>query len=215
MPDPTRPQHRGRHREHPGRPPRDRGDRGAFGFGPFAFGGPPGHVGPFGRFPFGRGPKARRGDVRAAALLLIAETPRNGYQLMQEIENRTNGLWRPSPGSMYPVLQQLEDEGLVRPEGPEGRRVYQLTDQGRAYVEEHAEELGSPWAAVCESVDENARDFQHLIVQVVQAGRQVAEMGSVRQVDAAERVLVNARRSLYRILAEDIDDETAAPEEER
>ncbi len=116
---------------------------------------------------------------------------------------------------MYPVLQQLEDEGLVRPDGPEGRRVYQLTDQGRTHVEAHADELGSPWDAVTESVGESARDFHHLIVQVVLAGRQVAQMGSVRQVDAAERVLVNARRSLYRILAEDIDDDTAAPEEER
>ena len=186
--------HRGPHREHGGF---------AFGFGPFAFGTPPHGLG---RFPFGRGPKARRGDVRAAALLLLSEAPRNGYQLMQEIENRTNGLWRPSPGSMYPVLQQLEDEGLVRPEGPEGRRVYQLTDEGRAYVEAHAEELGSPWEAVCGSVDENARDFNRLSVQVLLAARQVAQTGTVRQVDDAEKVLVDARRRLYRILAEDESD---------
>ena len=198
---PTTHDPRGRHRE-----------RGGFGpFGPFGFGGPPG---PFGRFPFGRGPKARRGDVRAAALLLLAEDPRNGYQLMQEIENRSNGVWRPSPGSMYPVLQQLEDEGLVRPEGPEGRRVFQLTDEGRAYVKEHAEELGSPWDAASDSVDVSARDFQHLSVQVLLAARQVAQMGSTRQVADAEKVLVDARRRLYRILAEDFGDETA-PEEER
>ena len=197
MPDP-----RGRHRERPGRfdrPP----------FVPFGIGGP---ISPLGRFPFGRGSKARRGDVRAAALLL-AEDPRNGYQLMQEIENRTRGLWRPSPGSMYPVLQQLEDEELVQPDGPEGRRVYRLTDTGRAYVKEHADELGTPWDAVCDSVDDNARDFHQLTVQVMLAARQVMHTGNTRQVDEAERVLANTRRSLYRILAE--DDDSAGTEEER
>src|SRR6202011_5364224 len=113
------PERHGRHRG-----PFEHDPRGPFGFGPFGLGGP---GGPFGRFPFGRGPKARRGDVRAAALVLLAEDPRNGYQLMQEIESRSRGLWRPSPGSMYPVLQQLEDEGLVRPGGPGGRRGFQLT----------------------------------------------------------------------------------------
>ncbi len=159
--------------------------------------------GGFGRFPFGRGPKARRGDVRAAALLLLAEEPRNGYQLMQEIESRTNGLWRPSPGSIYPVLQQLEDEGLVTPEGPEGRRAYQLTEAGRAHVEAHAAELGSPWDAVSESAGEGVRDFHFLIAQLVIAARQVAQVGSVKQVDEAKAILTEARRGLYRLLAED------------
>src|ERR687893_578868 len=82
-----------------------------------------------------RGPLARRGDVRAALLVLLAEEPRNSYQLMQEIEQRSEGVWRPSPGSVYPALQQLEDEGLVRPAG-EGRKLYELTDEGRAHVAE-------------------------------------------------------------------------------
>src|SRR5688572_25886972 len=94
-----------------------------------------------------RGPRARRGDVRAAVLVLLAEEPRNGYQLMQEIEERSDGVWRPSPGSVYPALQLLEDEGLVRVEG-EGRKAYTLTDEGSAHVEEHAAELGTPWDAV-------------------------------------------------------------------
>jgi DNA-binding PadR family transcriptional regulator len=158
----------------------------------------------FGRFPFGRGgPRARRGDVRAAALLLLGEEPRNGYQLMQEIESRTNGIWRPSPGSIYPVLQQLEDEGLVRPDGPEGRRAYQLTDAGRAYVTEHTAELGSPWDAVSESAGEGARDFHFLIAQLVIAARQVEQAGSSRQVEEAKAILGEARRGLYRLLAED------------
>ena len=86
------------------------------GLGPMGFGGP---GGPFG----GRGPRARRGDVRAALLTLLAEEPRNGYQLMQEIERRSEGVWRPSPGSVYPALQQLEDEGLVRAEETDGRKL--------------------------------------------------------------------------------------------
>src|SRR5258708_4812709 len=197
----TTPDQRGRHRE-----------RGGFGFGPFGFGGPPG--GPFGRFPFGRGPKARRGDVRAAALLLLAEAPRNGYQLMQEIEKRSNGVWRPSPGSMYPVLQQLEDEGLVRPEGPEGRRVYQLTDEGRTYVADHADELGTPWSTVADSLGGNAADFRGLIRQVIMAAYQVENAGSRRQATEGAEVLADARRRLHRILAEDdgaAEDETAEP----
>src|SRR3954466_13073051 len=82
---------------------------------------------------FGRGSRARRGDVRAALLVLLADEPRNGYGLMQEIEARSEGAWRPSPGSVYPALQQLEDEGLVRAEESGGRRLFTLTDEGRAY----------------------------------------------------------------------------------
>ena len=96
---------------------------------------------------FGRGPRARRGDVRAALLVLLAEEPRNGYGLMQEIERRSEGAWRPSPGSVYPALQQLEDEGLVRAEESGGRRLFTLTDEGRAYVAENEAELGQPWDA--------------------------------------------------------------------
>src|SRR5215218_4893726 len=98
------------------------------------------HGGPQFGFPgFGppRGPRARRGDVRAALLVLLGEEPRNGYQLMQEIEQRSDGVWRPSPGSVYPALQQLEDEGLVRVAPGEGRKAFELTDEGRAHVEAH------------------------------------------------------------------------------
>src|ERR1700691_3802503 len=103
---------------------RQRGFGPGGGYGGFPFGGP-GGGGPFGR---GRGRKARRGDIRTAALLLLAEEPRNGYQIMQEVEERSDGVWRPSPGSAYPALQQLEDEGLIRSEKIDGRKLFQLTD---------------------------------------------------------------------------------------
>lgn len=201
------PRGRGRYRERDPRPPHDRGAHHDPAFGPFGhFGGPLGGPGgPLGRFGLGfaRGPKARRGDVRAAALLLLAEDPRNGYQLMQEIENRTRGLWRPSPGSMYPVLQQLEDEGLVQPEGPEGRRVYQLTDAGRSYVKDHAGELGAPWEAVNCAVGDDVADYHTLLVQTVVAARQLAHVADARQLAEAEKVLTETRRRLYRILADE------------
>src|SRR5689334_4364215 len=130
----------GHHGQGRGRGGRDRrhGDLGWGPGGPF----PPG-------FPFhrGRGPRARRGDVRAALLALLAEEPRNGYQLMQEIERRSGGMWRPSPGSVYPALQQLEDEGLVHAEVQDGRRHFALTDAGRAHVEAQGDALKEPWRA--------------------------------------------------------------------
>ena len=101
----------------------------------------------WGRGPGGFGPRARRGDVRSALLLLLEEEPRNGYGLMQEIERRSDGLWRPSPGSVYPALAQLEDEGLVTTVEQEGKRLFTLTDEGRAHVEADRERLGQPWEA--------------------------------------------------------------------
>src|SRR5216683_7701674 len=139
------------------------------GFGP----GPFGDFGP-GRGPRGRGRKARRGDIRTAALLLLAEEPRNGYQIMQEVEERSDGVWRPSPGSVYPALQQLEDEGLIVAQADEsGRRSYQLTDEGRDYVEAHPEEVRAPWDAVAGSVGDGAIQMRKLIGQVAMAGYQV------------------------------------------
>src|SRR5262245_46977816 len=102
--------------------------------GPFGPGGPGGFP-PFGGFPwgfFGRRARARRGDVRAAILALLAEEPMNGYQIMQKLEEKSRGSWRPSPGSVYPALQQLVDEGLIRAETSGGGRLYELTKQGRA-----------------------------------------------------------------------------------
>jgi DNA-binding PadR family transcriptional regulator len=155
---------------------------------------------PFGP-PFRHGRKARRGDVRAAALVLLDEEPRNGYQLMQEIEQRSEGAWRPSPGSVYPALQQLEDEGLVRTRETEGRRVFELTDEGRTYVEDHRAELGAPWEAFSRDVSDDTRELVSLIKDVAYAAAQVLRAGNQAQIGRAQAVLADAKRSLYLILA--------------
>jgi DNA-binding PadR family transcriptional regulator len=168
--------------------PRMFGMRG--GFGPFGFGGP------------GRGRRARRGDVRAAALLLLAEEPRNGYQLMQEIEERSGGVWRPSPGSIYPALSQLEDEGLVRSNDSAGRRAFELTDEGRTYVEENREALGTPWDEAGGDLPEGVAELRKLMMQLGMATMQVVQAGNDEQTAEARKVLEDARRAIYGILAD-------------
>jgi DNA-binding PadR family transcriptional regulator len=151
---------------------------------------------------FGHRRRMRRGDVRAAILLLLEQEPRNGYQLMQELEERSGGAWRPSPGSVYPALQQLEDEGLVRSDETEGRKLFHLTDAGREAAEAIGAE-GAPWDAASESVDSEVWDLFNVARQVGMAIFQIAQAGSPEQVAAAKEILSNARRSLYGILAED------------
>jgi DNA-binding PadR family transcriptional regulator len=173
------------------------------GMGGPPWGGPGGHRG--GR----RGGRARRGDVRAAMLLLLSEQAQNGYQLIQEIERRTEGVWKPSPGSVYPALQQLEDEGLVQAAESEGKRAYELTAEGRDYVANNRDELGNPFEAATGGMDEGVFDLRGLMFQVGAAAMQVAAAGHT---DEARKILADTRRALYKILAEDDpgDDETPA-----
>src|SRR5712671_3171097 len=136
--------------------------RHGFGPGPFGdFGGGP-FGGGFGRGPRGRGRKARRGDIRTAALLLLAEEPRNGYQIMQEVEERSDGVWRPSPGSVYPALAQLEDEGLIRSQETDGRKLFALTDEGRAHVEARDPAAPAPWDQMSGDVSDAAHELGRL-----------------------------------------------------
>jgi DNA-binding PadR family transcriptional regulator len=160
---------------------------------------------PFGRgfggggFGGGRG-RRRRGDVRAALLLLLADEPRNGYQLMQAIEELSGGRWRPSPGSVYPTLAQLEDEGLIRSTEADGNKLFELTDAGRKHLEARQEQ-SPPWED-----NEEPESFVDLRAQMRQlhiAARQVADAGGEDQLARAAQALGEARRSLYRILAED------------
>lgn len=171
---------------------------------------------PFGGNPFGGGPwsfffrarRTRRGDVRAGILALLSEEARNGYQIMQELERRSGGLWRPSPGSVYPALQQLQDEGLVQVEESGGGRVFQLTERGRAHAKEHADDVAAPWEAARAAAGEVLPELLGLARQVGVAAAQVAHAGTPANVAEARKVLQEARRALYRILAED------APERE-
>ena len=149
-----------------------------------------------------RGHKARRGDIRTAALLLLAEQPRNGYQIMQEVKERSEGVWRPSPGSVYPTLQQLEDEGLVRSQESEGQRLLELTESGRAFLDARAKDAAPPWEEMAGGVGEQALELGSLARQIGLAAMQVMQAGSDAQVEEARKILTDTRRSLYRILAE-------------
>ena len=198
--------------ERPGCRPRHGGGRGAA-YGPrgeFGGAGPGfGHRGG----PRGRGRRARRGDIRTAALLLLAEEPRNGYQIMQEVQERSGGVWSPSPGSVYPALAQLEDEGLIRTEEQDGQKAFVLTTQGRKLVEERDSERPAPWEPRDFDRGE-AHELARLMREVGFAFVQVMKTGSAGQMGRAREVLDATRRDLYRILADgDIGGEPGRPGE--
>jgi len=170
---------------------------------PFGGGGPMwGRGGPFGG---GRGRgRRRRGDVRTALLLLLAEEARNGYQLMQTIEERSGGRWRPSPGSVYPALAQLEDEGLVRAVERDGTKLFEITDAGREHVAA-ANGQTAPWDMDDDPAFETLAELRSLVHQIAMAAGQVVQTGDEQQIGRARDTLADTRRRLYRILAEDDD----------
>jgi DNA-binding PadR family transcriptional regulator len=144
----------------------------------------------------------RRGHVRYALLVALADGPAHGYELMGKLEEKSGGMWHPSPGSVYPTLQLLEDEGLVKSEERDGKRVYELTDTGREQAKTHAEHGGAPW----EGSDEAAARFASLrdtALGLMAAAMQVAQAGTDEQVAKAEVILRDARKGMYQILAED------------
>lgn len=158
-------------------------------------------------------PKRRRGDVRMAILAVLrdSEEAPNGYQVIQAITERSDGAWKPSPGSVYPTIQQLEDEGLVETREEHGRREHRLSRAGRDYCEDRADELAGVWApfererANPWTGEEKHADIKAEIPQVMSAIWQIASGGSTAQRDAALDVLVEARRRLYGILADGRD----------
>jgi DNA-binding PadR family transcriptional regulator len=170
---------------------RGRGRRGSFPMGP---------DGPFGG-PFGGRPKVSRGDVRTAILYLLAEDAMHGYQIMQELSERTDGLWKLSPGSVYPTLQQLEDEGLVKAEQMDGKNIFHLTAEGQSKVEASTE--APPWERFGAESDDGLIDLRETGFQVGAAVMQVARAGSDAQVAKAQAVLEETRRKIYKILGED------------
>lgn len=158
-----------------------------------------------------RGPRVRRGDVRAAILDVVRTAQWNGdqvngYQVIQQIAERSNGSWRPSPGSVYPTIQQLEDEGLVEADDTRGRRSLRLTAEGETYVAEHADELAAVWAPFDEpeadQETDGIRDLKPEIGQMMGALWQIVTTGSDQQRRAAAEILVDTRRRLYGLLAD-------------
>jgi DNA-binding PadR family transcriptional regulator len=150
-----------------------------------------------------RGGRARRGDVRAAILALLGEQPMHGYQIIQELESRSNGLWRPSPGSIYPTLQLFEDEGLVSASEVDGKRVFDLTTAGRERLAAAGPAGAKPWEDVARETPEELGRLRDGIRALMHATHQVAHAGSPSQSARALEVLTEARRKLYAILAED------------
>ncbi|MGV9363473.1 PadR family transcriptional regulator [Amycolatopsis sp. NPDC003731] len=197
---------------HPPQPPGFPGFPG----GPGSFGGPGGWfggAGPFQRVREFRGgggrPPAR--PVRPAVLALLAEEPMHGYQLMQEIRRRTHDRWRPSPGSVYPILQQLEDEGLVHTVETAGRRVAELTDAGREHVAGREAEFAALWE---EPEEEPGADrfaaLWHALGELSGAAAQVGYSGNEAQVAEVKKILADARRRVYAVLADaGLEDEDA------
>lgn len=156
-----------------------------------------------------RGPRVRRGDVRTAILAVLRDEPMNGYQLISTIAERTAGAWKPSPGSVYPTISQLEDEGLVVTDSDLGRKVVRLTDEGRAYVEANAEELAAVWRPFEEPGREERPDYAQLkpeIGRMMSAVWQIASTGTDQQKREAIAVLIDTRRRLYGLLAGDETD---------
>jgi DNA-binding PadR family transcriptional regulator len=143
----------------------------------------------------------RRGEIRTAILAILLDGPGHGYDLIQRLEEKSGG-WRPSPGSVYPTLQLLEDEDLVRSEDRDGKKVYELTDAGRAEVERRVEEAGgAPWEGD-RGVAPN-RELRDAVGHTFLAVKQIGSVGSSAQVEQAIAVLKDTRRKLYQILGED------------
>jgi DNA-binding PadR family transcriptional regulator len=147
------------------------------------------------------GPRARRGDVRAAVLALLDERPMHGYEMIKEIEERTGGLWRPSAGSIYPTLQLLEDEGLIRGEDSEGKRRFSLAEEGRAAAAERSGPL--PWDEVTAGADPRELRLRESFLALRAAVLQAARAGSEEQGARVQELIDEARRGVYAILAED------------
>jgi DNA-binding PadR family transcriptional regulator len=177
-----------------------------FPFGPgFGFGGGRGGPGGFGGPGHGpgrghRGGRGRRPNVRTAVLALLHERPMHGYEMIQELESRTGGIWRPSPGSVYPTLQLLEDEGLIEAESGGGRKRFTLTEAGRAEAETAAQT--PPWQEYGDDTRSQVHDFREAAVGIMDALRQVGFNGTPEQRSQALDVLNETKRKLYAILAE-------------
>jgi DNA-binding PadR family transcriptional regulator len=149
----------------------------------------------------GRGRRGRRGDVRAAVLALLSEKPMHGYEMIQELDARTGGIWRPSPGSVYPTLQLLEDEGLIVSEQADGRKRFTVAEAGREEAAKATER--APWSDYADEDEVSAaHDFREASFGIMNALREVGVAGNDDQRTRALEVLRETKRKLYAILAE-------------
>jgi DNA-binding PadR family transcriptional regulator len=143
----------------------------------------------------------RRGDIRTALLVSLSEHPGHGYEVIQTIETKSDGAWKPSPGSVYPTLQMLEDEGLLRSEERDGKRVYEITDEGRAEAEARTEEAGgAPWEVA--RAGGKHGELKQAMVQLHLATKQVAMIGDADLAEQATAIVKDARKQLYQLLAD-------------
>ena len=149
------------------------------------------------------GGRARRGDVLAALLALLAERPMHGYEIMRELAERTNGAWQPSPGSVYPALSRLREEGLISGEGRGEKQAFTLTDDGTSEAQAQAAEGGPPWARFAEDDDSEAAQLRESHDQLGEAVRQVARVGNADQQRRTVEAMDELRRRVYLILAEE------------
>jgi DNA-binding PadR family transcriptional regulator len=163
--------------------------------------GPPG-PGPW-MFRMRHGGRRRRGDVRAAILALLDERPMHGYEMIQELEERSDGMWRPSAGSIYPTLQLLEDEGLIAGEEHEGKRRFTLTNAGLEAAAKRSADRPPPWEQAAEGADDERQELFASIKQFAPAVIQIAQVGTPDQAQRAKAILDDARKKLYAILAEE------------
>ena len=171
---------------------RDR-DRGEWGFG--RHGGPPHRGGPHPR-------RARRGDIRLALLAGLTDGPAHGYELIQRLSERTGGRWKPSPGSVYPTLQMLEDAGFVSATQQDDKRVYAITEAGTAELQAKTEEAGGPPAWLDAESAGGHDDLRKAVGQLVMAAKQVGMSDNATHIETAATVINDARRKLYQLLAE-------------
>jgi DNA-binding PadR family transcriptional regulator len=148
------------------------------------------------------GTRMGRGDVRTAVLGLLAEKPMHGYQIIREIEERSGGSWKPSPGSVYPTLQLLTDEGLISAQESDGRKTYSLTEAGRAVIDADGGK-SAPWETSGARESSRTGALPKAGIDLAQAVAQVGRSGSPEQVKQAVEVLDEARRKLFSILAQD------------
>ncbi len=156
------------------------------------------HGGP----PWARGGRMRRGDIRTALLAALDDGPGHGYELIQRLEAKSEGAWRPSPGSVYPTLQLLEDEGLVQSTERDGKRVYEVTDAGRAEAATRIGEAGgTPWE-VAGRDGRPSGELREAMGLLHLAAKQVGMAGTDAQREQAIAIIRDARKQLYTLLAD-------------